>query len=49
MLCISGFEDAIMCAHNRPRKGDTNRAYPQCDSLGGSIGAVSDVYDYFVL
>ena len=38
MLCTSGFVDDIMFDHNRPGKGDANRAYTQNDSAGGRTG-----------
>jgi len=38
-LCNSRFVDDVMFAHNRPGKGDTNRAYTQSDSPGGRTGS----------
>jgi len=40
------FVEYVMCAHNRPGRGDANRAYSQSDSPGGSTGV--KVYDCFL-
>jgi len=47
-LCISGFVDDVIFAHNRPGKGDANRVYTQW-LIRGSTGAKFDIYDCLVL